>query len=212
MSIDLTFWVALVSGTLLAIWGLPVPRARFWLTWGGSLAALYLLGYFALGASAGLLGYLIGTLLHWKPTDSALINGIIFAVGGHALVRANGAQFNASEANEAGSLLGLGTRWFEDLLNNLSESRVSKWLQEKDEVDIARLARQLLGRILGRYSLEDAKAAFSLSAEDARVAILLSARLEDLANEQDTARRDVALNALIQFCKEEYCARNLPRS
>ena len=140
MSINLTFWVALVSGTLLAIWGLPVPRPKILAYLGRKPCGSISVGVFRAGSVGRMLGYLIGTLLHWKPTDSALINGIIFAVGGHALVRANGAQFNASEANEAGSLLGLGTRWFEDLLNNLSESRVSKWLQEKDEVDIARLA------------------------------------------------------------------------
>jgi hypothetical protein len=204
-------WAAAAAGALLAIWGLPIRQAGYWLSWGRFLAALCLLGYFGMGALAGLLGYAIATFLHWKPTDSTWIDGIIFAAAGHAVVRANGAQFSASDANEAFSLLGLGTRWFENMLNELAQKGVSRQLNKMNEVEVARAARQLLGKILGRYSLDQAKDG-ALPAEDSRVAVLLTERLKDLADEPDSAKREVALYGLIEFCKEEICARYLPRS
>ena len=89
---------------------------------------------------------------------------------------------------------------------------------EKNEVQVAHVARQLLGRILGRHSLDEAQAG-ALSADDSRIAVLLSARLQELAcrrhvklaDEWDPDKREIALHGLIQFCREEYCARRLPR-
>ena len=210
MNISLTAKVALGAGALLALWGLPIKQARFWLNWGKTPAALCLLGYFALGAVAGISGYLIATGLHWKPTESAWLNGAIFAVGGQAVARANGAQFTASETREAGSLLGLGTHWFESMLDNLTERRVSRWLANQDEPEVANRANQLLGSILGRYSLKEAEVA--LPPEDYRNAVLLKARLTELAGQSNPIERAVAVNALREFCKQEYCARYVLRS
>jgi hypothetical protein len=207
--ISLTVEVALGAGALLAIFGLPPKQARFWLKWGKIPAVLCLIGYFILGAAAGILGYAIATWLHWKPTDSAWLNGIIFAVGGHAVARASGATFNASEANEVGSLLSLGAQWFKSMLNDLTDTRVSKWMNNQDEAQVAKVARQLLGRLLGQYSLE--QAAVALPAEDYRTAVLLNARLTELANKSDDAEREVALHGLMEFCKQQYCARYLLR-
>jgi hypothetical protein len=199
---------AAAAGFALTLWGLPIQRAHFWLHWGRLGAAGLLFVYLTLGCVIGLLGWVIAEWLKWSPTTSPFLNAVAFATAGHAVARTDAAQFTASDADKAGSLLARAARFIERLLDELVEVSVSSALHADDELDVAHKARLLVGQVLGLHASSVRETSY-MPPLDAVTVSRLHDRLVELKNERDPDAREIQVEALRVILQVEICSRNI---
>ena len=156
--------VAIATASFFAIFGFPFLHYQCWFSWGRLSTALGSVLYFILaGGFGGLLGWLAGQAAHAQPSTEQWINGFFYGVLGALALRADFGLARTKQATnmsspqllDAQSILGIGLRWTNELLDARSARRAERWLYTLDDDALLENALRINAHIAARADIAD---------------------------------------------------------
>jgi len=156
--------VAIVTASFFAIFGFPFLHYQSWFSWGRLSTALGSILYFILaGGLGGLLGWLAAQLANAQPSSEPMVNGFFYGVLGALALRADFGLARTKQATgmssaqllDAQSILGIGLRWTNELLDARSARRAERWLYTLDDDGLLENALRINAHITDRADIAD---------------------------------------------------------
>lgn len=156
--------IAIVTASFFAIFGFPFLHYQCWFSWGRLSTALGSVLYFILaGGFGGLLGWLAAQAAHAQPSTEPMVNGFFYGVLGALALRADFGLARTKQASgmssaplfDAQSILGIGLRWTNELLDTRSARRAERWLYALDDNTLLENALRFNAHITTRADIDD---------------------------------------------------------
>lgn len=203
--------VAIVTASFFAIFGFPFLHYQCWFSWGRLSTALGSVLYFILaGGLGGLLGWLAAQTAHAQPSTEPLVNGFFYGVLGALALRADFGLARTKQATgmsfpqllDAQSILGIGLRWTNELLDARSARRAERWLYTLDDDTLLENALRINAHITDRTDIAD-KAKKTLQSR------LVPAMA--MVRDADPDKRLEGRTLVAQFCVNYAVSEHLPK-
>ena len=203
--------VAIVTASFFAIFGFPFLHYQCWFSWGRLSTALGSILYFLLaGGFGGLLGWLAAQAAHAQPSTEPLINGFFYGVLGALALRADFGLTRTKQASglsspplfDAQSLLSIGLRWTNELLDARSARRAERWLYALDDNTLLENALRFNAHITDRADIDD-------KAKKTMQSRLVPAMA--MVRDPDPDKRLEGRTLVAQFCVNYAVSEHLPK-
>jgi hypothetical protein len=192
-------YVAVPLAALIGLLAVNFGEYDFWRQWAATRFKSGLALYVVFNAVAGALGVALAVLLAWDPfPKSWVLNGIVFAAAGQALLRVEPHGFGLDKLNSGRSILARGAAFVVDLLNGGAEDCISEKLKALDDAELFDQALYIHARVMMR----DAE-----QTEDLK--LLVKGRLVDWGEQLSDGQRAEARGHLERFCLQEIVERRL---
>ncbi len=163
----MSLFMAVVTATVFAIFGPPYVRLQCWFSWSRAGTIIVVVLYLILaGGGGGFLGWLAAQYLKAAPTESPIVNGVLYGVGGALVLRADFASsrpttVSAIDANrhvaDVSSLLGASLQWVTGMLDTNTKRCVAKWLAGLSNKELLAQALRINAAIVQSDVGDDAK-------------------------------------------------------